>query len=161
MLKYPVILSLLCMLFSLHGFSQKRTYDPKVKINSKREAVIKQYGTPYNTIDTVDVYRDQGFIIKYNKKKKAQEIIFTWFVGGKHFSGLIYGIQLGDTAPKCERIWGKPLGEPVGFLGYYELTYRVKKCLLRVEFWEEAGSDESFGGNYEIDTVKRISISKQ
>lgn len=149
---------LFLLVFSLSGFSQKAAYDLKIKIGQPQKKVKKIYGHPFTTSDSMDVYTDQGFIVKYTPKHKIRELIFGYFVGGRFFSGELYGIGLGDTYPKCTRIWGEPVSEKAESEQYYQYVFRVKKYTLVVDFWNQPGSDPDFGGDYETDTVKRIRI---
>ena len=139
---------------------KKLTYTAPVKIGDAWAPKKALLGTPDKMGDNFSSYFSQGMIVYTNAEGvEVNGLVFTWFMGGAHFTGEIYGIRLGDTYPKASRLWGEPTESGAVTPDYYEKKWKFRKFMVSVQFWVQAGDDENLGGHYEADTVKRIQIT--
>lgn len=145
---------------SIYPNEKKLTYTAPVKIGDNWSVKKELLGSPDKSGDNFASYFSKGMIVYTNADgQKVSGLVFTWFKGGMHFEGEIYGIKIGDTYPKVVRLWGEPSESGTPKEDYYEKMWQFKKFGIAVEFWSHAGDDEDLGGNYEADTVKRIQIT--
>jgi hypothetical protein len=145
---------------SLFPNEKKLNYTAPVKMGDNWTALKPSLGKPDIAGDNFSSYFKLGMVV-YSSADGATVtgLVFTWFKGGTHFTGEIYGIKIGDTYPKVTRLWGEPVSVGGRNDDYYEKTWKFKKFNIAVEFWATAGDDEALGGHYEAETVKRIQIT--
>jgi hypothetical protein len=139
---------------------KKLSYTAPVKIGDDWQAKKPTLGTPDKSGDNFSSYFTTGMVVYSNADgSKVTGLVFTWFKGGSHFTGEIYGIKVSDTYPKVVRLWGEPAETGARNEDYYEKTWKFKKFKIAVEFWALPGNDTNLGGHYEAETVKRIQIT--
>lgn len=157
----PFVL-ILCIISCKSAFpnEKKLSYTAPVKIGDNWSAKKELMGTPDKSGDNFSSYFSKGMVVYTSADGgKVSGLVFTWFKGGQHFTGEVYGIKLGDTYPKVVRLWGEPAESGKAKEDYYEKMWQFKKFGIAVEFWARAGEDEDLGGQFEADTVKRIQIT--
>jgi len=145
---------------SIYPNEKKLSYTAPVKIGDDWATKKQSLGTPDKSGDNFASYFPIGMVVYTSADgSKVTGLVFTWFKGGTHFTGEIYGVKIGDTYPKVVRIWGEPAetGKPTE--DYYEKMWQFKNFGIAVEFWSVPGNDDNLGGHYEADTVKRIQIT--
>jgi hypothetical protein len=139
---------------------KKLSYTAPVKMYDNWAVIKPTLGKPDIGGDNFSSYFNLGMVVYSNADgTKVTGLVFTWFKGGSHFTGEIYGIKIGDTYPKVNRLWGEPVQTGTRNEDYYEKTWKFKNFSIAVEFWTTAGDDESLGGHYDAETVKRIQIT--
>ncbi|MCX7743548.1 MAG: hypothetical protein N2167_03185 [Flavobacteriales bacterium] len=135
-------------------------YTLPVKIDDDWKKASEKLGKPDRSGANFFTFYQYGIIIYTDAAhQKITSIIATWFERGIHFTGKIYGIGLGDTLPKCRRLWGQEQRKESKSEDYYLVVWKLEKRTLEVEFWSQGGNDVDLGGAYEADTVKRIKIT--
>jgi len=145
---------------SVYPNDKKLSYTAPVRVNDVWNDKKTGMGNPDKMGASFFSFYDKGMIVYLSDdKQKVNKIIFTWFMGGKHFTGDIYGVKMGDTYPKVTRLWGEPVetGNPTD--EYYTKIWQFKNFGISVEFWLTGGNNVNFGGAYEAETVKRIEIT--
>jgi len=157
-----IILSVLSALI-LSGCSsaEKLAYTLPVKVGKAWQPAKNAMGVPDRTGDNFYTYFDKGVIVYVDAAQQTvTALVCSWFEGGKHFTGKVYGIGLGDTYPKCVSLWGEPTEKKNVSYDYYQAKWMLKKLMIEVEFWAHDGTDQDLGGKFETDTAKRIKISR-
>lgn len=145
---------------SVYPNEKKLSYSAPVKIGDEWASKKNILGTPDKSGDNFASYFSKGMVVYTSADgQKVTGLVFTWFKGGLHFEGEIYGIKLGDTYPKVVRLWGEPAESGKAKEDYYEMMWQFRKFGVAVEFWSHAGDDVDLGGHFEADTVKRIQIT--
>lgn len=135
-------------------------YTLPVKVGKSWQSVKGEMGNPDKKGDNFYTFFEKGIIVYVDAKQElVTAIVCSWFQGGSHFTGKIYGIGLGDTFPKCTQLWGEPVSKLPPNYDYYSAQWQVDKFQFELEFWARDGFDEDLGGRYETDTVKRIKVS--
>lgn len=156
------ILSLLLLASckSIYPNEKKLSYTAPVKIGDDWAAKKLTLGAPDIAGDNFASYFSQGMVVYSSADgSKVTGLVFTWFKGGSHFTGEVYGIKISDTYPKVVRLWGEPAESGNRNEDYYEKMWQFKKFGIAVEFWATPGDDTNLGGHYEAETVKRIQIT--
>jgi len=163
-----ITFSTICLLILCHScqttFPNEKglKYEPPVKVGDKWADKQPELGTPDKQGKNLAVYSSKGFIIyTTDDGSKIKSIAFSWFKGGKHFSGEIYSVKLSDTYPKVVRLWGAPFEDGTGTEDYYIKKWKFKKFIAEIEFWNGPHFDEDFGGVVEAETVKKIQLTLQ
>lgn len=161
MIRNLYILSAVCLLI-LSGCSSlsKLEYTLPVKVGRPWQPHQSEMGTPDKQGDNFYTYFTKGVIVYVDaKQEKVTALVCSWFQGGSHFTGKVYGIGLGDTYPKCVQLWGEPVEKKDVNYDYYRAEWKLENLNVEMEFWARDGFDEDLGGSYETDTAKRIKIS--
>lgn len=139
---------------------QSLEYTLPVRVEDDWKKAIKKLGTPDRSGDNFFSFYRYGIIVYTDASlQKVTSVIATRFENGQRFTGKLYGIGLGDTLPKCRRLWGKEQSKEFKTDNYYIMVWKLGKRTLELEFWLQDGNDADLGGIYEADTVKRIQIT--
>lgn len=155
-----VLLLLIASCKSTFPNEKKLSYTAPVKIGDNWQEKKSGLGTPDKAGDNFSSYFSIGMVVYSTADgSKVTGLVFTWFKGGSHFTGEVYGIKVSDTYPKVVRLWGEPVEVGSRNEDYYEKTWKFKKFKIAVEFWATPGNDTNLGGHYEAETVKRIQIT--
>ncbi len=140
--------------------TQSLEYTLPVRVEDNWNKALEKLGTPDRSGSNYFSFYRHGIIVYTDAgQQKITSIIATWFEHGVHFTGKLYGIGLGDTLPKCRRLWGKEQIKEAKTADYYRVVWKLGKRTLDLEFWAQGGNDADLGGIYEADTVKRIQIT--
>jgi hypothetical protein len=154
---------LVAVAFGFSGCSaklDKLEYTLPVKVGKSWPESKEAMGTPDRSGNNFYTYFDKGVLVYVDAKQElVTALICSWFQGGKHFSGKVYGIGLGDTYPRCVQLWGEPVEKKNSSYDYYQAKWLFKKLFIEVEFWAHDGDDADLGGKFQTDTAKRIKIS--
>lgn len=135
-------------------------YTLPVKVEDDWKKASEKLGKPDRSGANFFTFYQYGIVVYTDvNQQKITAIVATWFERGIHFIGKIYGIGLGDTLPKCRRLWGHELSKESVSEDYYRMVWKLGKRTLNLEFWAQGGNDADLGGVYEADTVKRIQIT--
>ncbi len=135
-------------------------YTLPVRVEDDWKKASEKLGKPDRSGANFFTFYQYGIVVYTDAtQQKITAIVATWFERGIHFTGKIYGIGLGDTLPKCRRLWGQEQHIETPSEDYYRMVWKFGKRTLEVEFWLLGGFDTDLGGNYDADTVKRIQIT--
>jgi len=116
-------------------------------------------GSPNLTANNMFTFFNPGIIVYTDAKQMVvTAIVASWFENNHHFRGKIYGISLGDTLPKCRKIWGKEILSEDVSTDIYRVIWHLGKRTLELEFWKESNTGPG-DIPQEADTVKRIKIT--
>jgi hypothetical protein len=139
---------------------RKLSYTAPVKVGDDWASKKESMGKPDRSGDNFASYFSTGMVVYSSADgAKVTGLVFTWFKGGMHFTGEVYGVKIGDTYPKVVRLWGEPAKAAAPTEDFYEKTWQFKKCTIAVEFWSRPGNDDELGGHFDIDTIKKIQIT--
>jgi hypothetical protein len=158
---FPIILLFLVVSCkSTYPNEKKLSYTAEVKVGDDWEKKKATLGAPDRKGADFASYFSKGMVVYTNQEGTlVTSLSFTWFRGGIHFTGEIYGIKIGDTYPKVVRLWGEPTETGPKDADAYQKMWQFKKFGIAVEFWAIGGNDPDIGGKYEVDTVKKILIT--
>lgn len=135
-------------------------YTLPVRVEDDWKKASEKLGKPDRSGTNFFTFYQYGIVVYTDAtQQKITAIVATWFERGIHFTGKMYGIGLGDTLPKCRRLWGQEQRKESATEDYYRMVWKLGKRTLEVEFWSQGGNDIDLGGVYEADTVKRIQIT--
>jgi hypothetical protein len=135
-------------------------YSLPVRVEDDWKKASEKLGKPDRSGAHFFTFYQYGIVVYTDAtQQKITAIVATWFERGIHFTGKMYGIGLGDTLPKCRRLWGQEQRKESATEDYYRMVWKLGKRTLEVEFWSQGGNDIDLGGVYEADTVKRIQIT--
>lgn len=156
-----ILLAICVLLFSSCATGLKKLeYTLPVHVGGPWQSHKTEMGTPDRSGSNFYTFFDKGVIVYVDiRQELVTALVCSWFEGGKHFTGKIYGVGLGDTFPKFVNLWGEPTERKDKHYDYYVSIWKFKKFFAEVEFWAHDGHDEDLGGKYETDTAKRIKIS--
>lgn len=159
LLIFIISLSILSCLTGKIG-TQSLEYTLPVRVEDDWKKALEKLGTPDRSGSNYFSFYRYGIIVYTDaNQQKITSVIATWFEQGVHFTGKLYGIGLGDTLPKCRRLWGQEQSKEPKAEDYYRVVWKLGKRTLDLEFWSQGGNDADLGGVYEADTVKRIQIT--
>jgi len=159
LLIFIISLSILSCLTGKIG-TQSLEYTLPVRVEDDWKKAFEKLGTPDRSGSNYFSFYRYGIIVYTDaNQQKITSVIATWFEQGVHFTGKLYGIGLGDTLPKCRRLWGQEQSKEPKAEDYYRVVWKLGKRTLDLEFWSQGGNDADLGGVYEADTVKRIQIT--
>jgi hypothetical protein len=158
---FPIILLLMVVSCkSTYPNEKKLSYTAEVKVGDDWEKRKATMGPPDRKGEGFASYFSKGIVVYTNTEGTlVTSLSFTWFRGGIHFTGEIYGVKIGDTYPKVVRLWGEPMPGGEKSEDVYQKVWKFKKAEIAIEFWAIGGNDPDIGGKYEVDTVKKIQVT--
>ncbi|MBW7935589.1 MAG: hypothetical protein LC101_04085 [Flavobacteriales bacterium] len=157
-LKRILILFLILSSCATSRYNSEKQYTLPVHIGDSWEKKKELLGQPNYSGNNFHTYLNYGIIVYISiDTSKITAIVASWFENGYYFNGKIFGISLGDTLPKCRKLWGKEKSIDSSNSNYYQAVWQIGKRTLELEFWTESGN--GLGEiPQEADTVKRIKI---